>query len=239
MKAFIAGLLALTIGSVAQAQTPPAPAPVPAAPRSPGPTLAREIARFAQQDTANPAPKCAVLFVGSSSIRRWNSLEADMRPMTVINRGIGGSQISHINGYFDQTVGRYQPKAIVFYAGDNDLNAGKTPAQVLADLEHFLSLKDQRLGATPVYVISAKPSASRLGDLPAQREYNKILKRLADRRKDVLFLNIFDPMMQSDGQPKDLFVADKLHMTSKGYDIWIRVVKGALDRPPPTRAPGC
>ena len=235
MKFLMAGLVALMIGSAAQAQTPPSPG----AQGSAGPRFAGEIAAFAQQDAANPPPKCAMLFVGSSSIRRWNSLQADMRPLTVINRGFGGSQIPHVNGYFDQTVGRYQPKAIVFYAGDNDLNAGRAPAQVLADFEQFLALKTARLGDTPVYVISAKPSASRLGDLPAQREYNKMLKRLADQRRDLVFLDIFDPMMQSKTQPKDLFVADNLHMTSKGYDIWISTVKGALNRPLPTRAPGC
>ncbi len=91
-----------------------------------------EILRFAEQDRETPPPACPVLFVGSSSIRMWSSLEADMAPLPVLNRGFGGSRISEVNLYFDRIVTPYRPRAIVFYAGENDLDAGESPDAVAA-----------------------------------------------------------------------------------------------------------
>ena len=94
----------------------------------PGAPFRDEILRFAQQDRESPPPHCALLFVGSSSIRLWSSLAEDMAPLPVINRGFGGSTISQSNLYLDRIVAPYHPRAIVFYAGENDLDAGQVPA---------------------------------------------------------------------------------------------------------------
>jgi hypothetical protein len=232
-------LFMFCLAGAAHAQAPPpeAAAPPPATER-PAP-FAREIAAFTAQDQVSPPPTCAFLFVGSSTIRRWNSLTADFRPMTVLNRGFGGAQISHVNLYFNETVGRYRPRAIVFFAGDNDINAGKTGEQAFADFSTFMDLKTAALGPTPVYVISAKPSPIRLADLPQQADFNRRLKAFADDRADLVYLDIVPLMMGPDGAPKDIFFEDRLHMRSNGYDLWIPVVKAALSRPMPTPAPGC
>jgi lysophospholipase L1-like esterase len=198
-----------------------------------------EIDSYLTEDHALAPARCANLFVGSSTIRRWNSLTADMRPLPVINRGFGGSQIDDINYYFDQVVTPYHPRAIVFYAGDNDIHAGKSPEQVFGDFQTFMRLKDERLGATPVYVVSVKPSASRAGELARQAELNARLKRLADRRPDLVYLDIVPAMLGPGHTTKDIYFGDGLHMRSAGYAYWIPVVKAALERPAPTRAPGC
>src|SRR5688572_2394579 len=87
----------------------------------------KEIAAFEAADAKSPPPQGAVLFIGSSSIRLWKSLEQDFPNLKVINRGFGGSQIEHSNRYFDKIVAPYRPKLIVFYAGGNDVAAGKGP----------------------------------------------------------------------------------------------------------------
>ena len=56
-----------------------------------------------------------------------------MAPIPVINRGFGGSTMPDANQYFDQTVGKYKPKLIVYYEGDNDISAKRTTDQLLAD----------------------------------------------------------------------------------------------------------
>jgi hypothetical protein len=95
-----------------------------------------EIARFVEADRVAPPAACQVLFVGSSSIVKWKDrLATDMAPMPVINRGFGGSHIEHVNRWFDQIVAPYHPRAIVFYAGENDIHAGKSVDRVLADFD--------------------------------------------------------------------------------------------------------
>ena len=84
-----------------------------------------DIDKFLDQDRIDPPPENAFLFIGSSSIRLWKTLEEDMKPLKIINRGFGGAQISHVIHHFEVIVKPYNPKAIVFFCGTNDLTALK------------------------------------------------------------------------------------------------------------------
>jgi len=190
--------------------------------------LASEIDRFVEADRAAPPAICQVLFVGSSSIVKWKeTLAADMAPLPVINRGFGSSQIEHVDRWFDEIVAAYRPRAIVFYAGENDLDAGKSVERVVADFDKFMDLKLKVLGDTPVYFISLKPSKSRFGQFALQSEVNEAIRARAGRRSDLHYLDMVTPMLEND-KPKDLFVADGLHMNRDGYAIWTRIVRAAL-----------
>jgi lysophospholipase L1-like esterase len=207
---------------VAEVQTPPAAQTLPTdAP------FRDEILRFAQQDRENPPPACPVLFVGSSSIRMWSSLTEDMAPLPVLNRGFGGSTISQSNLYFERIVAPYRPRAIVFYAGENDLDGGLSPATAASELRGFMELKRAKLGKTPVFYISAKPSKLRFGQLDRQSELNDAIRQMAASSKDLTFIDVVTPMLR-EGRPQDLYVEDGLHMNAAGYAIWRRLVRDAL-----------
>lgn len=189
-----------------------------------------EILRFSEVDRANPPPACPVLFVGSSSIRLWPGLAADMAPLPVLNRGFGGSTIRQVNTYFDRIVTPYRPRAIVLYAGENDIDAGEAPAELAAQTEYFLALKDYRLGRhVPVFYISLKPSKLRAAQFQRQSQANDALKALATRRDDLAFIDMV-PAMLEEGRPRDLYVEDGLHMNAAGYAIWRERVREALRR---------
>jgi lysophospholipase L1-like esterase len=208
-------------------------APAPAAAQSlPGwpaqpPRFYGEIQAFGHLDESQPPGACPVLFVGSSSIRMWNSLTTDMAPLPVLNRGFGGAQIEDVNRWFDDVVVRYRPRAIVLYAGENDLDAGKTPEQVVVDFQRFLELKVQKLGATPVFFTSLKPSQLRIAQLQRQAEVNQRVRALADTRDDLKFIDVA-PLMMQDGQPRPLYIGDGLHMNAEGYALWTKAIGSAL-----------
>ena len=202
------------------------------------PRFDNEVAAFATQDAAAMPPRCATLFVGSSSIRMWPDL-ANAFAFPTIQRGVGGSTIAEIDSYFDRIVAPYQPARIVFYAGDNDINDGKPPAAVLDDLKRFMALKRQSIGATPVYFVSAKPSPSRIADLPNQREFNKLAAAYAAHERDLEYVDVATPMMDGAAPRADLFGPDNLHMVQSGYDIWIKTIGAALSAPASTRNPNC
>ncbi|HYI42787.1 MAG TPA: GDSL-type esterase/lipase family protein [Sphingomicrobium sp.] len=202
------------------------PAPEPAALSADAP-FRDEILRFAETDQATPPPKCPVLFVGSSSIRMWTTLAHDMAPLPVLNRGFGGSTISDVNRYFDRVVTRYRPRAIVFYAGENDIDSGQPPAHVADQFRRFLDMKWARLGDVPVFYISAKPSKARAAQLPRQSELNARIRALAASRTDLKFIDVVSAML-SGGRPRDIYVEDGLHMNAAGYAIWRDHIARAL-----------
>ena len=65
------------------------------------------------------------------------------------------------------------------------------------------------------------------------------MKALADQRGDLAYIDIVPGMLKADGTPKDIFVADDLHMTPEGYAIWTPIVDAALDAGQSAKAPGC
>jgi len=242
-------LFATTTACATVAQDPasaPAPDPAPAAPTiSTAPIafnadapFASEIYNFFVQDALFPPTACRTVFTGSSSIRFWLTLDADFPDLDPLNRGFGGSQITEVIGYFDILLTRHQPGEIIFYAGENDLNAGASPAEVKARFEAFMALKTERLGDAPVYFVSVKPSYDRLGELAAQRETNTLIKAYAETRKDLVFVDVATPMM--DGEvPKQIFIFDELHMNLDGYAIWTEALSGLLTDPDRSKRSGC
>ena len=218
-------------------------APLPDLTQTPPPRAPRfddAIAAFEAGDKAAMPSKCATLFVGASSIRFWKSLKEDFPDRTVINRGFGGSTVWEVDHYFDRVVAPYYPKEIVFYAGENDLWVDKRTADdIYADFVQFMRLKEKALGATPVWFISAKPSKQRFEQFAQQANLNAKVKALADTRDDLAYIDIVPAMLKPDGKPKDIFVADDLHMTPEGYTLWTPIVDAALDAGQSAKAPGC
>ena len=136
---------------------------------------------FKRLDNENFPGKGKILFTGSSSIRFWDSLEEDMEPLEILNRGFGGAQISHVIYHFEDIVKPYNPKAIVFFCGTNDLTALKTPEETVHDFKKFLSLVRTEFGNIKVYVIGIKPSVDRLYLDKEERIFNSSIKLLASQ----------------------------------------------------------
>jgi lysophospholipase L1-like esterase len=185
-----------------------------------------EIKKFEEADQVKMPPKDAVLFVGSSSIRMWTHLTSDFEPMPVINRGFGGSTVPEVIHYAERIVYKYQPKVIVFYCGENDLADQTPPAVVFQNLKKFVGGIEQKLPNTKLLFISAKPSPQRWHLWREIQQYNTMVEQFASSRKNMRFADIRSALIAADGKPDPgLFVEDKLHLNSDGYQRWVNVLK--------------
>jgi len=204
-----------------------------------GPWYRLELQSFLADDLASVPSRCGVLFTGSSSIKFWTSLGEDMAPAKVLNRGFGGSTIAEIIDAFDYVITPYWPKAIFFYAGENDIShAGRSPTQVLAAFERFMAMKTERLGDVPVYFLSIKPSKLRWADSGLQQETNRLIEQYASTRPDLHYVDVTTPMMDR-GELSDIFRADEPHMTPEGYRIWASTLRPLVLREAARPAPRC
>lgn len=193
------------------------------------PEWATDMARFAAQDAATPPPAAPVVFTGSSSVRMWATLASDFPGVPVLNRGFGGSQLRDAVHYADQIAVHYRPSMILLYAGDNDINDGRTPQQVLRDFQAFVARIRRDLPDTPVAFLSIKPSPSRLDQLARQQQANALVRAEAARMRHVTFIDVATPMLGADGKPRpELFLEDRLHMKPAGYALWRSVVAPQL-----------
>ena len=192
---------------------------------------ASEIAQFEAADRAHPPPQHAVLFVGSSSIRMWDNLASDFPDERTINRGFGGSELADVVRYADRIVIPYHPRTVVLYAGDNDIAAGRTPAQVESDFRAFVTHVEQALPDTRIVFVSIKPSPSRWALADSMRAANARIQRLVAADPHLRYADVFTPMLGPNGHPRgELFVSDSLHMDPRGYALWTQII-GPLVRP--------
>ena len=188
------------------------------------------IQKFEDQDKVSPPPQNGIVFIGASSIVRWNLPEYFPElGAKAINRGFGGSQSVDSVRYVERIVVPYHPRIVVYYAGDNDVEAN-VPAREIA---HQFELFDQKVHAalpqTKIIFISIKPSIRRWRWIDTIRSANTIVKAYCAKEKHLAFMDIEQSMLGADGKPNpDLLVADGLHMTPAGYRIWTAALKPLL-----------
>jgi lysophospholipase L1-like esterase len=190
-----------------------------------------EIAAFEAADRTTAPPAGGVVFVGSSSIRLWQTLEEDFEGVAVVNRGFGGSEMSDALHFVDRIVIPYQPRLVVVYAGDNDLWGGESPRQVFQDFRSLVERIHRQLPGTRVAFIAVKPSVARWSIADRVRETNGLVQAYANADPLVEYIDVFGPMLGPDGAPRaDLFVEDGLHLNERGYELWESVVEPFVRR---------
>ena len=180
------------------------------------------IQKFEDQDKVSPPPQNGIVFIGASSIVRWNLPEYFPElGAEAINRGFGGSQSVDSVRYVDRIVVPYRPRIVVYYAGDNDVEANVPPAEIARQFELF----DQKVHAAlpqtedHLHLDQAKhpPVEMDRHDQVGERDGEGVCAK----EKHLAFMDIEQQMLGEDGKPNpDLLVADGLHMTPAGYRIW-------------------
>ena len=187
------------------------------------------IDKFTAADKTNPPPRDAVVFVGSSSIVKWTSLAKDFPQHTVINRGFGGSELYDTVFYADRIVLPYAPRTVVVYAGDNDLNAGKTPEKVFTDFQTLVAKIHAQLPKTRIVYIAVKPSPKRWAIKDKGAKTNALIAAACAKDARLRYVDIWTPMLNEKGEPRpELFVKDMLHLSEAGYAVWTPLVAAAL-----------
>ncbi len=195
--------------------------------------IAQESQRFATEvteltkknDSIWDRNKETIVFTGSSSIRKWDNLQESFPNHQVLNTGFGGSQASDLLYYLDTLVIRYNPTKVFIYEGDNDISAKKKPNEIILTTETIIQkIKDQNPNVK-IVLISAKPSISRWKLRGKYRRLNRKFERMAKKDEALLFVDVWNPMLNGRKLKRDIFISDGLHMNPKGYDIWFNAMQ--------------
>jgi lysophospholipase L1-like esterase len=181
------------------------------------------------EDADDAAADGVVIFIGSSSIRRWNSLAEDFPGVRVLNRGFGGSQMIDSVLYAKRVITPHRPRAVIVYAGDNDVSKGKDGNRVLRDFKNLVSSIREESPRTTIGFIAIKPSLKRWNLWPEIQYANQLVESYAADHPGVSYLDIATPMLGDDGKPRpELFAGDGLHLNEEGYATWSEVIRPFL-----------
>src|SRR4051794_38413638 len=186
----------------------------------------KEISAFEQADKVNPPPKGAIVFTGSSTIRRWDTLAKDFPDHQVINRGFGGSEIVDCTHFADRIIFPYEPRMIFIRSGGNDIHAGKTAEQVFQDYKDFVARVREKLPETEIVCISLSPSIARWNEAEANKALNAMIQHFSEQTPHLKYIDVYDIVLGPDRKPRpELFVEDKLHFTPQTYKLLAERVK--------------
>jgi lysophospholipase L1-like esterase len=189
-----------------------------------------EIQAFKKLDSLNPPPKNGILFIGSSSLRKWTDLEKTFNSYAAINRGFGGSTLADAIYYVNDLIDPYQPRQIVIYSGENDIAEGNVSAEMVSDrFKTLFGLIRQKLPQVSIAFISIKPSPSRAKFQSVVIQANQLIKKYLQQQPKTAFIDVYSLMLDQKRQMRpELFLEDNLHMNAKGYQIWTKAIQPYL-----------
>ncbi len=194
---------------------------------------AREIRRFERQDHRAMPPTDQIVFVGSSTIKFWQSLTEDMAPLPIIQRGFGGSRILDAVYYADRIVLPYRPAAVVLFSGTNDI-AGKTAKSatyVAEKFQEFCHVLHTALPDLPIYYLSITPTPGRWEHWGTVQEANRLIAAHTATDERLHFIDTTALFLGEDGQPRRAYYRwDRIHLSTEGYAILAEAVKSVLMR---------
>ena len=190
------------------------------------------IRAFEAQDHHQPPAPGKIVFVGSSSFTFWSTLERDMAPLPVLNRGFGGARLQDVVHYVDRIVLPYHPRAVVLFAGTNDIAWPKPTSarQVYEGYLAFVRCVHSMLPEMPIYFVAITPTLSRWRYWPIVQEANRLIRERTRSDPRLHFIDLTDHLLGPDGKPdRSLYRFDRLHPNRKGYVKWTAVIKPVLD----------
>ncbi|MFO0796626.1 MAG: GDSL-type esterase/lipase family protein [Gemmataceae bacterium] len=206
------------------------PAPAPPIDAARAERWEKEVAAIEKRLKDAPPKAGGVVFAGSSSTRLWK-LDESFPGKGYVNVGFGGSEMRDSTYFAPRLIAPLRPKAVVVYAGDNDINAGRTPEQLAADFRAFVAAVHKDAPACKVYFLPVKPSIARWAKYEVQTKANALVKGICDADPKLRYVDIVPAMLGPDGKPlPELFVKDGLHMSPAGYARWTAAVAAALER---------
>lgn len=199
---------------------------------TPGNRFEKNVLAYEASDKAEAPPKGAILLVGDSQFYRWKTLHEDLPEYTIVNRGIDSFQFSDILYFMDRIVLPYKARMIILHVGGNDVHTGKSAERVLEDFKAFVARVRAVQPSVPIAFSSITPGPGRWEEADKRKQTNRLIKDYIATQKNLYFIDLWDAMLTSDGQPReDLWVADRIHPNHDGYLLRVKIMRPILGKP--------
>jgi lysophospholipase L1-like esterase/predicted esterase len=184
----------------------------------------KEILVFDSLNNSITYPENSVLVTGSSFVRLWKNVAADLSPLSVIHRGYGGSNIPEMAYYIERIAFPHHLKAVVLYTGSNDLtvsNNDKSPIQILETYKQIVHTLRKKFPDIPIIWIEISPSPRRWKVWNSIEQTNTLIREYSATQSLLFTVSVKDAFLDETGQPiTKYFGKDTLHYNEEGYVLW-------------------
>jgi lysophospholipase L1-like esterase len=195
------------------------------------------IARYETAAREAPSAAGAVILLGASNIRMWETLTADFPGLEVVNRGVGGCTLTEIAGFAPRLLAAAKPGAVVISAGSNDVHGGADAEAVLAAWRDIITTIRREHPTVPILVMGILPAKSRWEERETQTTANGLIQAAIAAAGGVIdggpveYLDVWEDFVGPDGAPDaEAFLDDDLHPSAIGNARRAARMRPVLDR---------
>ena len=175
----------------------------------------------------------SVLFLGDSLTEGWDPTlwERSLAPRGVLNAGISGDFTDHILWRLEHgNLAGPPPTAVILLIGTNDLAAHRSPELTADGIRANLVLLRERLPEARILLLGLLPR-EQYPDAPLRRaaaQVNNLVRDCADG-EHILYAEIGDVLLDSDGRLSEALSPDWLHFSGHGYALLAASLEPVLD----------
>ena len=180
-----------------------------------------------------------VVFMGNSITQGWSHFNASFfKNNPFVNRGIGGQTSPQMLVRFRTDVVNLNPKAVVIFAGTNDIAGNTGFISIENTAENIISMAEVALANNiTVYICSVLPAIEFLwspGLEPASKivKLNTILKSYCEEN-GLTYVDFYTSMVDDDGGlkvPEYTAANDLSHPNLDGYKVMEEIILASLKK---------
>lgn len=164
----------------------------------------------------------------------WQKFTAGRK---VLNCGYGGDCTQHVIWRIEHgELDGYRAKVVMLMIGTNNNSHDKAnPTNVAAGVEKIVSMIRTHQPAAQIVLLPIFPrgdSATSKHAVPRARNEatNKLLKDFAAKDGKLIWIDFNDKLTDESGWVPRTLMADEIHPTDAGYDIWMAAINPTLEK---------
>ena len=177
-----------------------------------------------------------IVLLGDSMIHFWEWKHPDSwakftEGRTVLNLGYGGDKTENIIWRIEHgELDGYMAKCIVLAVGtNNNTSEDSDPAAVAKGVEKIVAMiRERQPGAKlilhPIFPRGRSADSPHAGPRARNDKTNALLKEFAERDDNVVWVDFNERLVDGTGWVPASIMADEIHPTDVGYDIWMDAI---------------
>ena len=179
-----------------------------------------------------------IVFLGDS-ITDFYDLDKYYKGYNVVNSGISGNQTISLINEIKNRVYIYNPTKVFILIGTNDLvESNRTNEEIVENIEKIVNgIKENRPKAK-IYVESIYPvnntdnkkvvhSTTKTRSNKRIKKINILIKEMC-KDNNIEYINLYDELVDKDGNLNIDYTKDGLHMSEEGYEVITKKLKKYL-----------
>lgn len=165
-----------------------------------------------------------IIFVGDSITERYDLTKYyNYDNRLIINSGVSGYRTSNLISRFNVLVKQHQANKMFLLIGTNDVSRELTSDEIYNNIKKIITMTQEQSPNTKIYVESVYPVNNNMEK--AGKRTNEVIKDINRKLEeycdlnDLVYINMYNELIDSDGYLKKDYTVDGLHLSDKGYEI--------------------